>query len=266
MLLSGTNYTRRLPSEDERQELRDALERFEIPSTDLPPVALSPLDTLTISLPFPEALAYAGFEKLIAESGNAAAATDKDACRATLLSGLTFEFWPAEENGSRLVISNIIAESDTATGQRFHEAARIVASFQNAMPEIGQRAIDEAWEARFQSVTATLGERQVTELGATIASLRKAGFDITVQPSTAHGISTRVFRAPDISYYFNGIEALTFYARSLDLSPGGGEPPKTPTRAASVAIARPSGPRRLIPLYLVAIGLVLAYALYRWLG
>ena len=97
MLLSGTNYTRRLPSEDERQELRDALERFEIPSTDLPPVALSPLDTLTISLPFPEALAYAGFEKLIAESGNAAAATDKDACRATLLSGLTFEFWPAEE-------------------------------------------------------------------------------------------------------------------------------------------------------------------------
>src|SRR5690606_27121211 len=133
--------------EEARREMRAALERFEPPSEHLPPAGLSPLGTLTVALPVPETVAYDGFAQMLAENGITPALADRNAQRAALPSGVTFEFWPAEEGAARLAIGNIIGESDAETGGRFREAAWMLGLLNQALPEMGQRAAEEQLEA-----------------------------------------------------------------------------------------------------------------------
>lgn len=255
--------------EEARREMRGALERFTPPSEHLPPAGLSPLGTLTVALPVPETLAYDGFARLLAENGITPALADRDAQRTALHSGVTFEFWPTEEGAARLAIGNVIGESDAETGSRFQQAAWLVSLLNQALPEMGQRAAEERLEARLQAITASLGDRETVDLGAAIASLKAAGFDVTILSGAQSGFSAHLFRAPDINYHFHSSEALVAYARSLaqpqDGAAEGAVRGQAPIAARQSIVTRKAGPKRLIPFYLLAIALVLAYAAYRWL-
>lgn len=231
------HYTR-LHHGEIRRQMRDALEKFEPPASDLPPPTVTSAGLLTYAFPYPVKLAFDGLLEVTRDSGIAIAVRDDAAYSLTLASGTMLEFWPIDDNTSRLDCRGISDADDMASGQRLRELLGIVASLDRLKETLLNRTKAADLDARETALATALGPAAMADLAYAVAALKDAGLGVVVQTTANELFAVHVSRPLGYTQSFTSLDAFLAFARQV-------APPAAEERQPQQPVAA-SGRRRAI--------------------